>query len=91
MEPKSRSLFEINGVIDDGVCGEQAVERSGRTDQPAIQECLVNIAPSVHTWMCRRGKQIVHVATEFCILVGVLSRWQYSKTCGGQVMSRRCD
>ena len=74
METKSRSLFEINGVIHDGVCGEQAVERSGRTDQPAIHECLVNIARSVRTWVCRRGWQIVDVATEFCILVGVLSR-----------------
>ena len=55
MEPKSRSLFEISGVIDDGVCGEQAVERSGGTDKPAIQECLVNIARSVRSWVCRRG------------------------------------
>jgi len=44
-----------DGIIDDGICGDQAVECPGRTDQLTIPECLLDIQRLARSWVRQRG------------------------------------
>ena len=63
-----------DGVVDNGVRSDQAVECSSRTNQPTIPECLLEVQGMARSEVRKRGQQVLHILTESRTLRGISQR-----------------